>query len=139
MSRVARRRQISRNPSIGPRGEASGRLEILLPYDGFKYFTRDAVHDVGRYLRRQSTSSDVLEAVVGHLAFVNYQDTNLSDVLELDSRLDAYPLRIPIPTGTFDPMDVLAAGRHEYRMRRDHLPLQEAARAVSDLARGGAR
>jgi hypothetical protein len=113
--------QISRNPFIQSQGLPRGRIAISMPYDGYEYFTRDAVDDVTPHLRRRAAGGS-LEALVGHLVLVDHQDTNLSDVLALDGRFGAFPLRVPVRTPVLDSADALVADRHEHRMEVDYAP-----------------
>ncbi|HEY3262848.1 MAG TPA: hypothetical protein VGJ95_21695, partial [Pseudonocardiaceae bacterium] len=111
---------ISRNPSIGRRHPPTGHIEISMPYDGHRYFTRDAAKDVAAHLRGHATKGGDLEALIGHLVLVDHQDTDLSEVLALDGRFGAYPLRIPVRTAALNTTDALIADQLEHRVRVDY-------------------
>lgn len=122
--------EISRNPSIGSTDTTTGRIAISLPYDGHEFFTRDAAEDVERYLNGLNSPVNQLEALVGHLVFVDYQHTNLSDVFSLDRRLDAFPLRVPVRTTELDSSEALLSDEHEYRRELDYLPSRKRLELV---------
>ncbi|HLO31723.1 MAG TPA: hypothetical protein VK249_21400 [Anaerolineales bacterium] len=86
---------LSRNPFIGHDQSPVGKIEILMPYDGDQYFTRQAYRDVKKQLNTKAPL-DSQEARFGHLAFTDYEKTNLRQVLGLSNRYDSLPLSIPI-------------------------------------------
>ena len=61
---------LSRNPFIGPSQSPEGKIEIIMPYDGDQYFTRQAYRDVEKQLNTRARL-DSHEAQFGHLAFTD--------------------------------------------------------------------
>ena len=87
-------RHISRNDSSGLREDPSGEIKLILPYDGDKYFTRQAYEDV---VRARNHGADRNDALVGFLAFSGYDKTDLGEVLELDENHGSYPIEMRLP------------------------------------------
>ena len=58
---------------------ASGKIEVVTPFDGHEYFTRDAIKDVKRQLRLNHRAT---RARIGHLLFSNHHHTSLIEELE---------------------------------------------------------
>jgi len=83
--------EISRNPAHSATAEPSGRIEVTVPYDGHEFFTRQACADVAR-----NDGPDADEALIGHLALTGYGNTNLGDVLPLNSSYGSVPIRVPV-------------------------------------------
>ncbi len=115
--------EISRNRFVGRAGSPSGRITISLPYDGYEYFTRQALSDVEAHLRRRGPHEGDVDALVGHLVLANYQDTDLADVLELSGRYGVLPLRLPVRSPVLD-VPVLVSDRHEYHRVLEYAPAQ---------------
>jgi hypothetical protein len=88
-------KKLSRNPFIGPGQSPEGKIEIIMPYDGDQYFTRQAYRDVEKQLNSKPLT-DREEAQFGHLAFSDYERTDLRDVLRLNKRYGSFPLCIPV-------------------------------------------
>jgi hypothetical protein len=86
---------LSRNPFIGPGQSPVGKIEIVMPYDGDQCFTRQAYRDVKKQLNGK-VPHDNQEARFGHLAFTDYERTDLRQVLGLDNRYGSLPLSTPI-------------------------------------------
>lgn len=86
--------EISRNPSIDRVGAPTGRIEIVVPFDGADHFTRQACADVAPTV--EAGGKDPRNAVIGHLAFTGHQHTDLGAVLGLDDSYGALPIEIPI-------------------------------------------
>ena len=63
-------RDISANAAAEQRGEPTGRIELVLPYDGDTYFTRQACRDVLRARRAGAAGNGVL---VGFLSLSEYE------------------------------------------------------------------
>lgn len=113
--------EISRNRFVRRRGLPTGRVAIAMPYDGYEYFTRDAVKDVEFHLQRHGSEDDV-QALIGHLVLSNYQDTDLPEVLDFVGGHGSVPLRVPVRSAVLDDIGVLVADRHEYRREVDYAP-----------------
>jgi hypothetical protein len=88
---------LSRNPYTGsdPAQPPMGKIEVIMPYDGDQYFTRQAYRDVKKQLNTKAPK-DSQEARFGHLAFTDHERTNLRDVLGLNNRYGSLPLSAPI-------------------------------------------
>ncbi|WP_091312631.1 hypothetical protein [Amycolatopsis tolypomycina] len=102
--------EISRNPSIDRVGAPTGRIEIVVPFDGADHFTRRACADVAPAL--EAGGKDPRKALIGHLAFTGHQHTDLGAVLGLDDSYGALPIEVPV-VGPDAP-----GGRHELRRDR---------------------
>jgi hypothetical protein len=89
------RQEISLNADVSAVGEPTGLLKIVLPYDGDEFFTRDAYADVDTARRDGAVPAD--EAVVGFLALVDYEKTDLEGPLELQSNYGSVPIAVPLP------------------------------------------
>src|SRR5215471_15608984 len=67
--------EISQNSASRMLDEPTGLIKLVLPYDGDMYFTRQAQSDV---VRAHQLGADPREhALAGHLAFTNYEHTDL--------------------------------------------------------------
>jgi hypothetical protein len=88
-------KKLSRNPYIGPGQSPEGQFEIIMPYDGDQYFTRQAYSDVKKQLNVKLSNKNQV-AQCGHVAFTDYERTNLRDVLGLNIHYGSLPLSIPI-------------------------------------------
>lgn len=86
---------LSRNPFIGHDQPPVGKIEILMPYDGDQYFTRQAYRDVKRQLNAKASASSQ-EARFGHLAFTDHERTNLRYILDLNNHYGSSPLSTPV-------------------------------------------
>ncbi len=86
---------LSRNPFIGHDQSPEGKIEILMPYDGDEYFTRQAYRDVKKQLNGKVPYNNQ-ETQFGHLAFTDYERTDLRYVLDLNNRYGSLPLCTPI-------------------------------------------
>jgi hypothetical protein len=93
--RYCYRQQISLNPSFGVRREPDGQIKLVLPYDGEKYFTRQAYRDVVR-ARRHGADRDA-DGLIGFLALTNYEHTDLGSVLSLEESHGSFPVQVRLP------------------------------------------
>jgi hypothetical protein len=91
--RYSYRQEISLNAHSEMVEQPTGKVEIKLPYDGYKYFTRKAYADITRILGRGHSEA---VALVGHLAFSGYSHTDLDSLLDLEETYGSYPIRVPI-------------------------------------------
>ena len=89
--------ELSQNPDERMEKAPSGHIELTLPYDGHKYFTRQAYRDVSR--GRQS-SSRAEQALVGYLALTSYQNTDLDEMLSLGIRYGSVPILVDLDLGS---------------------------------------
>jgi len=112
--------EISLNADVRQVKDPAGEIKLVLPYDGEKYFTRQAHRDVSAARNGGAAPAD--EALVGFLALNGYEKTDLVGTLGLQNTYGSVPIRIrlPSPPGA-DEDDQLLADRsacvvsHEYR------------------------
>jgi hypothetical protein len=92
--------------------EQGGRIELEIPYDGHRYFTRDACRDVARALTAHPRAEP--SAIIGHLLLGNYERTSLGDGLSLAERHGAIPIEVPVRSAPAEPgqPDPMSADRH---------------------------
>jgi hypothetical protein len=88
------RQEISLNPSLRVRRDPSGHVKLVLPFDGEKYFTRQAYRDAMRACERGADRNR--GALVGFLALTGHEKTDLSNVLGLEER-HAWPILVQLP------------------------------------------
>jgi len=87
--------EISLNADVSEIGDPAGLIRIVLPYDGDKFFTRDAYADVGAARRNSAIAGD--KAVVGFLALTDYEKTDLEGRLRLQGNYGSVPIAVPLP------------------------------------------
>ena len=109
---------ISVNPRRTPGKQHTGRIEMTFPYDGLRYFTRQAARDVERARGGNRPSADP-DAIVGHLVLAEHDHVeSLPAGVRMRAEYGVIPISVPLP-GTAD----LTAGRqssvitHEYQPR----------------------
>ncbi len=114
--------ELSQNRVIGISTAPVGQLEILVPYDGRHYFTREACADVEAQLNGINPD-DGAEAQVGHVLLANYDKTDLKDVLDLGEHYDTVAIRVPVVSDSINKPEQLYSDQeaalivHEYRPR----------------------
>lgn len=87
--------EISLNADVNVKGEPSGLIKLVLPYDGDKYFTQQAYKDlVGA---RHGGASPADEAIIGFLALAGHEKTGLEGPLGLDANYGSVPIRVRLP------------------------------------------
>ena len=98
------RQDISLNAAIEIADEPDGKIELVLPYDGDKYFTRQAYRDVQR-ARNPGANP---HALVGFLTLTGYKDTDLNSLSDLWETPGSIPVKVRLPTspgpGEADPL-----------------------------------
>jgi hypothetical protein len=114
-------KKLSRNPFIGHDQSPVGKIEILMPYDGDQYFTRQAYRDVKKQLNTK-TPPDSQEARFGHLAFTDYERTDLRHVLSLNNRYGSLPLSIPILGEGITSIEQLYHDTHTSKITFEYAP-----------------
>jgi hypothetical protein len=109
---------ISVNPRRTRGKQHTGRIEITVPYDGLRYFTRQAARDVERARGGSRPAADP-DAIVGHLLLAEHDLVeSLPAGVRMRAEYGVIPIAVPLP-GTAD----LTAGRnssvitHEYQPR----------------------
>lgn len=90
--------EISLNADVREVGEPAGLIKLVLPYDGDKYFTRQAYRDV--VSARDNGASPADKAVVGFLALTDYERTNLEGLLGLQGNYGSVSIRVPLPSAS---------------------------------------
>ena len=86
-------RQISQNGIIRMDKPPEGRIRLVLPYDGHRYFSSQARSDLD-HARRLGADPDA-EALVGHLVLTGFEHANLDDLLDLGPIHGSVPIRVP--------------------------------------------
>lgn len=112
--------QISLNPSDEVRQDPGGQIKLVLPYDGEKYFTRQAYRDVAR--ARDRGADREADVLVGFLALTGYQGTDLGDMPSLEEHHGSVPIQARLPSASgprgTDPLladNVSCIITHDYR------------------------
>jgi hypothetical protein len=88
------RQRVSKNSSIELGEGPVGRIELAMPYDGHKYFTRAASDDVAQQIAPYSQPGS--SAVIGHLLLKDYSRTSLRERLPLGNRSGSVPTEVPL-------------------------------------------
>ncbi|ALG08419.1 hypothetical protein [Kibdelosporangium phytohabitans] len=123
--------EISRNPSTQRSRPPDGEVEIVVPYDGDKFFTRQACADVERGLEDHGDGNDEVSALIGHLAFAGYHQTDLGHTLGLDDNYGSLPVWIPVKgAGSPGDLDELHADRSACVIEYGYRPKQDALKVV---------
>ena len=121
--------EISQNPTNYMSKPPAGHIELTLPFDGDKYFTRQAYSDVARARRSDAVSS--AHALVGYLVLADYTQTNLDSLLGLASKYGSVPIQVPLaPVPGARETDPLVADGSACVFSHDYLP--DAGRFVVD-------
>jgi hypothetical protein len=92
--------EISRNPSIKEKDSPAGKIEVLVPYDGYKYFTRQAIRDVEQQIEDTSSDEEV-NALIGYLAISEHDKTDIEDLLSRSKKYESIPLLVSVFNDTF--------------------------------------
>lgn len=88
------KQEISRNPSKEAIKHPGGDMEIVMPYDGYRYFPRKAYQDIKK--QAKSIKSKRIDAQIGHLVLSNYSNVSLKNIPEFIEHYDSIPLKIPV-------------------------------------------
>ena len=88
--------EISLNADVYAVEEPAGLIKLVLPYDGDKYFTRQAYRDVAG--ARAGGASPADEAIIGFLALTGYEKTGLEGPLGLQANYGSVPVRVRLPS-----------------------------------------
>lgn len=121
--------EISQNADRRMEKVPEGRIELILPYDGDRYFSRQARKDVDH--ARQRGMNPVTEALIGHLLLSGFEHADLEGLPDLGSTYGSVPIRVPI-AGLPDPSepDPLVSDRtacvvsHNYQPDSRHLKVE---------------
>jgi len=111
------RQEISENAARYQEKAPKGRIKLVLPYDGDKYFGRQARRDID-HVRR---SAD--EALIGHLVLTGFEHANLDGLLDEGPTHGSVPIRAQIPRRA-DPgePDPLVAPRSACVISHNYVP-----------------
>lgn len=114
---------LSRNPYIrsDPNQPPVGKIEIIMPYDGDQYFTRQAYRDVKKQLNTKAPL-DGQEARFGYLGFTDYEKTDLRYVLGLSNRYESLPLSVPILGNGITSIEQLYQDTHTSNIAFEYKP-----------------
>jgi hypothetical protein len=119
--RYYHRQEISLNPYSEVSDEPAGHIKLVLPYDGEKYFTREAHRDVVR-ARHLGADCDA-DAIIGFLALTGYENTNLAGLLGLEEHHGSIPIQVQLPpTPGPHEVDPLLADRSACMVSHDYRP-----------------
>src|SRR5450755_224997 len=111
--------ELSKNRSTDWGDELTGRIEIEVPYDGYRCFPRSACDDVAKRVTGGAEDGG-RTAVIGHLLLNDYEKTDLRGGLHLHDRNGAVPMEVPVPDG--DDLDELTADTQTCVIKHDFQP-----------------
>jgi hypothetical protein len=132
---------LSRNPFLRGDGiqDPSGKIEVMVPYDGYHFFSWQSQNDVRKQLGRLRPEQPTT-ALVGHLAVASFGRTNLSEVLALRGNSSTAPLLVPVVGEGVQP-DQLAGDRQTCKLEATYTieepnawPLHVAAKVIDESA-----
>ena len=86
--------EISSNPDRDL-GTPAGRIEMVVPYDGGDYFTRQAVRDVERAVAARGRV-ERRTAIMGHLLIADHRRTDLHLSMRQYGEVGVMPLEVPV-------------------------------------------
>jgi len=109
--------EISENAARYREQAPEGRIKLVLPYDGDRYFSRQARRDID-HARSPGT-----EALIGHLVLTGFEHANLDGLLDEGPTHGSVPItaRIAGPAGPDEP-DPLIADRSVCVVSHDYVP-----------------
>jgi hypothetical protein len=109
--------EISENATRYREKAPKGRIKLVLPYDGDRYFTRQARRDVD-HARRPGA-----EALIGHLVLTDFEHANVDGLLDEGPTRGSVPIRARIAglAGPHEP-DPLIADRSACVVSHDYVP-----------------
>lgn len=113
---------ISKNSNLNSQGKPRGRLEIIIPYDGQKYFNRRAIKDIEHQIPDIWRQKQEVEARIGYIGLTNHDQTNLDTQLDLNSCHNVLPLNIPVQGQELQGGNSLRNNRHTYQITYDYIP-----------------
>lgn len=111
------KQEISENATRYLEKAPKGRIELVLPYDGDRYFSRQARRDI-EHARHPGT-----EALIGHLVLTGFEHANLDGLLDEGATHASVPIRARIAgmAGPDEP-DPLIADRSACVVSHDYVP-----------------
>jgi hypothetical protein len=87
--------EISLNADVHEAEPPAGLIKLVLPYDGDKYFTRQACRDVAAARNDGAAPDD--KAIAGFLALTAYEKTGLEGPLGLQENFGSVPIEVNLP------------------------------------------
>ncbi len=111
--------EISKNPRSEP-GTPTGRIEMVIPYDGCDYFTRQAVGDVERAVAGRGQAGP-RTAIMGHLLIADHRRTDLYQSMRQHGEVGVIPLEVPV-TSADGTTGRLTSDRRASVMSYDYAP-----------------
>jgi hypothetical protein len=111
--------RISQNPRSVP-GTPTGRIEMVIPYDGADYFTRQAVGDVERAVAARADAGP-RTAIVGQLLIADHRRTDLYQIMRQHGEVGVIPLEVPV-TSADGTTGRLTSDRRASVMSYDYAP-----------------
>jgi hypothetical protein len=111
--------EISGNPDRDP-GTPTGRIEMVVPYDGGEYFTRQAVRDVERAVAARG-QAEPRTAIIGHLLIADHRRTDLHLSMQQYGEVGVIPLEVPV-TSKHGATGRLTSDRRASVMSCDYAP-----------------
>lgn len=112
--------EISQYPTKDP-GPCNGRVEMMIPYDGGDYFTRQAVGDVERALAARGSGTP-RQAIMGHLVIADHRQTDLHQYMQQYGEVGVIPLKVPV-TSADGTTGQLTSDRRTSVLRYDYTPM----------------
>jgi hypothetical protein len=111
------KQEISQNAARYQEKAPQGQIKLVVPYDGDKYFNRQARRDIDHARRAEA------EALIGHLVLSNFEHANLGGLLDEGPTHGSVPIRVQIP-GPADPgeRDPLVDDRRACVVSHDYVP-----------------
>jgi hypothetical protein len=112
--------EISKNPK-SERREPTGRIEMVIPYDGGDYFTRQAVGDVERAVGARGQTAP-RTAIMGHLLIADHRRTDLYQSMQQHGEVGVIPLEAPV-TSADGTVGRLMSDRRASVLSYDYAPM----------------
>jgi hypothetical protein len=112
--------KIARNQRTTARQAPTGRIEVVVPYDGERFFGRQARQDVLRQLGPGAPPGT--EALIGHLALLAADRTDLASVADLGGPSGSVPLLVPVTLGNLGHPGWLRDDRRACEIGYDYRP-----------------
>lgn len=118
--------EISQNAVRHVGKSPEGHIRLVLPYDGHRYFSRQARRDIAH--AHHLGADPGTEALVGHLVLTDFEHANLDSLVDQGPTRGSVPIRVPIAglPGAGEPDPLVADSRncvvsHEYKPDTRHL------------------
>jgi hypothetical protein len=114
---------VTQEISGNPRGKTStcgGSIEMVIPYDGSDYFTRQAVADVERAVAARGQSKP-RTAIIGHLLLTDHRRTDLYKCMRQHGEVGLIQLEVPV-TSADGAIGRLTSDRRASVMSYDYAP-----------------